>query len=100
MLRLSFIALISVFAILFIISLLPKTSQTIPDEAIKLANVSLTLYPQEDPKAVWDFKSPSVEYKPESRETVLYNIKDAARRIDDEIDFTIESEKIIIASDD
>ncbi len=100
MLRLSFIALISVFAILFIISLLPKTSQTIPDEAIKLANVSLTLYPQEDPNAVWDFKSPSVEYKPESRETVLYNIKDAARRIDDEIDFTIESEKIIIASDD
>ena len=100
MLRLSFIALICVFAILFVISLLPKTRQAIPDEAIKLAQVSLTLYPQEDPNAIWDFKSPAVEYKPESRETVLYDIKDAARRVDDRIDFTIESDKIIIASDD
>lgn len=100
MLRLSFIALITVFAILFIVSLLPKTQQKIPDEAIKLADVRLTLYPQEDPEAVWSFKSPAVEYKPESRETTLYNIKDAARRVNDEVDFRIESDKIIIASDD
>ena len=100
MLRLSFIALITVFTILFVVSLLPKTKQVIPDEAIKLADVHLTLYPQEDPEAVWDFKSPSVEYKPESRETLLYNIEDAARKLDGEIDFTIESDKIVIASDD
>jgi len=97
---LSFITLICVFAILFVISLLPKTRPAIPDEAIKLSKVSLRLYPQEDPDAIWDFKSPTVEYKPESRETVLYDIKDAARRLDDRVDFTIESDKIIIASDD
>lgn len=100
MLRLSFIVLICVFAILFVISLLPKSRQVIPDEAIKLAQVSLRLYPQEDPNAIWDFKSPTVEYKPEGQETVLYDIKDAARRVNDKIDFTIESDKIIIASDD
>ncbi len=100
MLRLSFIVLGLLFITLFLLSLLPKKIKAIPDEAIKLANAKLILYPQEDEEAVWNFESPKVEYKADNRETVLYDIKNAARRVKGEVDFSIESDKVVIASDD
>lgn len=100
MLRLSIIALAAVVGLLMLVSLLPKKPRVIPDSTINLQNTTLTLYPQEDPEAVWFFNSPTVEYNPDSRETTLFNVQDGKRTVDNETDFTLESEKVTIGSDD
>ncbi len=82
------------------VSLLPKAPRVIPDSTINLQNTTLTLYPQEDPTAIWFFKSPTVEYNPDSRETTLFEVQDGKRTVDNETDFTLESEKVTIGSDD
>jgi hypothetical protein len=99
-LRLAIIVLAAVVGLLLVISLLPKAPRIIPDSTIDLQNTTLTLYPQEDPQAVWFFNSPTVEYNPDSRETTLFNVQDGKRVVNDETDFTLESEKVTIGSDD
>ena len=94
------IVLAVVVGLLLVISLLPKKPRLTPDSTINLQNANLTLYPQEDPEAVWFFKSPTVEYNPDSRETTLFNVEDGKRTVDEKIDFTLESDKVTISSDD
>lgn len=81
-------------------SLLPKAPRVIPDSTIKLSNTTLTLYPQEDPEAVWFFKAPTVTYDPGSRETTLFKVQDGKRTVNNETDFTLASEQVTIGSDD
>jgi hypothetical protein len=100
MLRLAIITLAVVVGVLLLVSLLPKAPRVIPDSTIHLENTTLTLYPQEDPDAVWFFNSPTVEYNPDSRETTLFKVQDGKRTVNDETDFTLESEKVTIGSDD
>ena len=71
-----------------------------PDATISLASAEVILYPQEDPDAIWYFASPEVQYDPDLRETTLNNIEDGKRTINQETDFTIEAEKVVISSDD
>jgi hypothetical protein len=99
-LRTAIIILAVVVGLLLMVSLLPKKPRVIPDSTIDLQNTTLTLYPQEDPQAVWFFNSPNVEYNPNSRETTLFNVQDGKRVVEDETDFTLESEKVTIGSDD
>jgi hypothetical protein len=99
-LRTAIITLAVVVGLLLMVSLLPKKPRVIPDSTIDLQNTTLTLYPQEDPQAVWFFNSPNVEYNPDSRETTLFNVQDGKRVVEDETDFTLESEKVTIGSDD
>ncbi len=100
MLRIATIVLAAVVGLLLLVSLLPKKPRVIPDSTINLQNTTLTLYPQEDPTAVWFFKSPTVEYNPDSKETTLLKVQDGKRTVDNETDFTLESEKVTIGSDD
>jgi hypothetical protein len=100
MLRMAMIVLAVVVALLLIVSLLPKKPRVTPDSTIDLQNATLTLYPQEDPTAVWFFKSPMVKYNPDSRETTLFEVKDGKRTVDQKTDFTLESDKVTISSDD
>jgi hypothetical protein len=99
-LRLAIITLAVVVGLLLLVSLLPKAPRVIPDSTIHLENTTLTLYPQEDPDAIWFFNSPTVEYNPDSRETTLFKVQDGKRTVNNETDFTLESEKVTIGSDD
>ena len=100
MLRLAFTILAVVIAGLFLVSLLPDAQRIIPDSSIKLEAASVTLYPQEDPEAIWYFASPEVSYNPDTRETTLHTLEDGERSVAGETDFTLESERVTITSDD
>lgn len=100
MLRFAIVTFLAVVAILFGLSLLPDTRMPVPSSSIKLANTRLTLYPQEDPEAVWLFSSADVAYNPDTRETTLNDIEDGQRTVDGKTDFTLQSEQVIISSDD
>lgn len=100
MLKYAFIALTTLIVGLIAISLLPERERIIPDSTIELQDARLTLYPQADAEAVWNFSAPNVEYDPDLRETTLLNIEDGRRVENGETDFTLESERTVIDSDD
>ena len=102
MLRIALIVFGSVVALLFVVTLLPERRRAIPDSSITLSQTSLTLYPQEDPEAVWFFSTPEALYNPDTSETLMRSIENGERRIleDDRTDFTIESEELTITGDD
>jgi hypothetical protein len=99
-LRYAFLALTVVLGLLVVLSLLPQRRAVIPDSTIDLQNATVTLYPQQDQDAVWNFTSPTVEYNPDTRDTTLYKVQDGKRVVDGKTDFTLESEQVTITSDD
>ena len=100
MLRLAFITLGVIVMALVAVALLPKGERTIPDSTIELADATVTLYPQADPEAVWNFAAPEVDYEPDTRQTTLLGIEDGKRTVDGETDFTLAADEVTIDSDD
>lgn len=100
MLRLAFIALGVIVVALVAVALLPEGERTIPESTIELADATVTLYPQADPEAVWNFAAPEVDYEPDTRQTTLLGIEDGERAVNDETDFTLAAEEVVIDSDD
>ena len=100
MLRLAFITLGAIVVALVAVALLPEGERTIPESTIELADATVTLYPQADPEAVWNFAAPEVDYEPDTRETTLLGIEDGKREVDGETDFTLAAEEVTIDSED
>ena len=96
MFRLSLLALGVTVALLIVLSLLPARTRPVPGGTIALSGAEVTLYPQADPAAVWNFAAKRVDYQPDTGETVLRDIGDAARTVDGKVDFTLASERITI----
>lgn len=69
-------------------------------DEIVLRGAEVRLYPDADPEATWRFAAPQVTYDPGTRETVLERIEDGERRVGDEVDFTLVSERLVIGRDD
>ncbi len=86
--------------ILVMLSLLPESPRSIPDSSIVLTDSQVSLYPQEDPEALWTFFAPQLIYFPDLRESTLLNIEDGQRVVNGVTDFTLQSERVIIGSDD
>ena len=85
---------------LVVLALLPRGERVVPDSTIALSGAAVTLFPQADPKAVWHFASPRVDYDPDTRETVLHDLEDGARTVNGETDFTLASDEVVIGSDE
>lgn len=82
--------------VLLILAVLPERERELPDQNIKLSNSSVTLYPQEDPEAVWRFAAPEASYDPETSESTLYRLEDGRREVAGDVDFTVASERLTI----
>lgn len=98
--RLALIALVAVVAALVVVALLPQHHRAVPEATIDLHDASVTLYPQADPKAVWAFEAPTVQYDPNREQTTLLNIQDGRREVNGKTDFTIASNRVVIDSND
>lgn len=100
MFRLSLLALGVTVALLVVLSLLPARTRPVPGGTIVLSGAEVTLYPQADPAAVWNFAAERVDYQPDTGETVLRDIGDAARTVDGKVDFTLASAQITIDAEE
>lgn len=100
MLRFAILAFSLFLVVLTVVSLLPEEEELTPDTTIKLQKTRLTLYPQADSEAVWEFEVDDVNYRPESREAELLKVDNGSRTVNDEIDFTVQSDKLVIDSAD
>ncbi len=96
MFRLAFLALSLTVTTLVVLSLFPQGAQVTPSGTIALSGAAVTLYPQADPDAVWNFAAERVDYEPDVQETVLYNIDDAERNVQGKTDFTLAAQRLVI----
>lgn len=96
MTRLALVVFIAVVGALVVFSLLPRAERVAPEGTVLLHNTTVTLYPQADPAAVWFFASESVAYDPRKRETTLSELQRGERVVDDEVDFTLAADELII----
>lgn len=99
MLRLATIILVVVLGGLALVSLLPEREQAQLDSNIRLSGVILNLYPQAD-GARWRFEANAVDYLPNTRESVLYDIEDGQRLVEGEVDFTLCADEAVIDNRD
>lgn len=100
MLRLAISAFVLIVAVLVVLSLLPEKEIVNPDDDVQLYNSRMTLYPQQDPAAIWRFAADTVSYNPVSRESTLFDLSEGARWLDDAIDFSLASEEMVIDNED
>lgn len=100
MLRFAILAFSIFIVVLTVLSLIPEKEELNPDTTIELKKTRLTLYPQADAEAVWEFEVADVSYRPESREAELKRVDNGSRSVNEEIDFTIKSDQLVIDSTD
>jgi len=94
------LALGAVLLILIALSLGPRAERPEVREDIVLDGAVVRLFPASDPNAVWRFVAPVASYDPASRETTLTSIEDGERRVEDEVDFTLRADRLVIGRDD
>ena len=100
MLRLTLIGFSLIVLLLLALSITPKKNRVIPQSIVELNSARLTLYPRADPEATWNFQAGQILYEPESRESTLINLEDGERIVADEVDFTLQSERMTIDGND
>jgi len=81
------------------------TSRPIPvpplaSKGVRLENVKLTLYPEQDPKAKWEFAAGQVEQDPASREAKVSNLQSGQRYVDNKLDLRLWALEITIDRQD
>ena len=94
------LALGAVLLVLLALSLGPRAERPEVREEIVLDGAVVRLFPASDPGAVWRFDAPVASYDPAARETTLTRIEDGERRVEDEIDFTLAADRLVIGRDD
>lgn len=94
------LALGAVLLILIALSLGPRAERPEVREDIVLDDAVVRLFPASDPDAVWRFEAPVASYDPAARETTLNRIEDGERRLEGEVDFTLEADRLVIGRDD
>lgn len=94
------LALGAVLLILIALALGPREDRPVIREEIVLDGAVVRLFPASDPDAVWRFDAPVASYDPTSGETTLDRIDDGERRVEDEVDFTLTADRLVIGRDD
>ncbi len=96
MLRLALVAFTVVIVLLIALAFSPEKVKVFPNTFIELSESKLTLYPSADPEATWSFKAQKILYEPDTRESELFDLSDGKRVVNDEVDFTLTSDRVTI----
>jgi len=74
----------------------PIPSPAIPNRGVKLENVRLTLYPEQDPKARWEFQASQVEQDPGTREAKVSGLQSGERYVEGRLDMRLFAPEVTI----
>ncbi len=99
MTRVALIALAALIIFGVVVSVLPAPKSE-GLAVVTLEGVKLELYPAADPDATWFFQAKEVRYNPETRESTINNLERGKRIVKNELDSTIQTESIVIDSQD
>ncbi len=78
----------------------PVPKPPVPPQGVSLENVSLTLYPEQDPKAKWCFRAREVLQDPSSRESKVTGLEEGARYVGDRLDLRLLAPEVTIDRND
>ncbi len=100
MVRLALAALLVIIAFsLFLVSR-PLPTPAAPNRGVRLENVRLTLYPEQDPQARWEFAAQVVEQDPATREARVSALQSGERFVEDQLDMRLFAPEVIIDRSD
>lgn len=91
LITLAVIALASLF-----LALRPVPNPPVPPRGVTLSNVQLTLYPEEDKEARWEFKAGQVEQDPSSREAQVTALEAGQRYVKGKLELRMYAPSVTI----
>lgn len=95
MLRYASWALLMLLVLGLVLALLPSPAVQAA-QGVTLTGVSMKLYPQQDPNAVWEFQSDRIQYDPIEGKSTLSGVQTGKRMVKGELDMTITAPGIEI----
>ncbi|GGJ21347.1 hypothetical protein [Deinococcus roseus] len=95
MLRYASWAFLGLLLLGLVLALLPSPAVQAA-QGVKLIGVSMKLYPQQDPDAVWEFQSNTIQYDPIEGKSVLNGTQSGKRMVKGTLDMTITAPGIEI----
>ena len=96
MVRSALIALAAIVVFSLLLSTRPIPSPAAPNQGVRLENVELTLYPEQDPKARWEFTAAQVEQDPGTREARVTGLQAGKRYVEGRLDMRLSAPEVII----
>lgn len=100
MLRTALIALTVLIALSVFLVSRPVPTPPVPSRGVTLENVRLTLYPEQDPKARWEFRADSVTQDPGTRESQVTGIRSGQRFVEGKLDMRLSAPSVTIDRQD
>lgn len=74
----------------------PVPTPATPDRGVRLENVRLTLYPEQDPQARWEFAAAQVEQDPGTREARVTGLQSGQRFVENRLDMRLSAPEVVI----
>lgn len=96
MTRVALLFLLGLFAVAFWVTSRPIVDEAPPPTGVQLTNVTLTLYPEQDPEATWRFAAAQVVQDPATREATITGLKEGARYLGGKLDLTLKAPQVVI----
>lgn len=96
MVRAALIALVTIVVLSVFLVTRPIPSPATPNRGVRLEKVRLTLYPEQDPKAHWEFAASQVEQDPGTREAKVTGLDSGERYVEDQLDLRLFAPEVVI----
>ncbi|GEM86672.1 hypothetical protein [Meiothermus granaticius] len=100
MVRTALIALAVIVALSVFLVTRPVPPPPTPPQGVRLENVHLTLYPEQDPKARWEFSAAEVEQDPGTREARVSGLQTGQRYVENTLELRLFAPVVTIDRQD
>lgn len=100
MVRTALLALAVIVALSVFLVTRPVPPAPTPPKGVRLENVRLTLYPEQDPKARWEFAAAQVEQDPGTREAKVSGLQTGKRYVENTLDLRLFAPTVTIDRQD
>lgn len=96
MVRTALVALVAIVLLSVFLVTRPIPSPATPNRGVRLERVQLTLYPEQDPKARWEFSAAQVDQDPSTREAKVTGLQSGERYVEGRLDMRLFAPEVVI----
>ncbi|AWR86537.1 hypothetical protein [Meiothermus taiwanensis] len=96
MVRAAIVALVTIALLSVFLVTRPIPSPATPNRGVRLEQVQLTLYPEQDPKARWEFSAAQVDQDPSTREAKVTGLQSGERYVEGRLDMRLFAPEVVI----
>ncbi|RMH55590.1 MAG: hypothetical protein D6684_07110 [Deinococcus-Thermus bacterium] len=100
MVRAAVAALVAVLLLSLYLASRPLPTPAVPERGVRLEDVRLTLYPEQDPQSRWEFAARQVEQDPSTREARVIGLESGRRFVEERLDLRLYAPEVTIDRSD